>query len=277
LRRIARGLQKFVIDNPNPFIISIGQTGFAVDRSRPITAPLNTTVTKAEQCLVAPTLIQYHGEQSEKETRGQSVEAPIMVVDAANRYGLVTSFLTKYYSGNGAKSSGADEPLHTITAFDHNALVTSHIVKFKGDNYGHPADEPLQTITASGYHFGEVRAFLTKYYGVTDGQKVTEPLHTVTTKDRLGLVMIHGQDYAIADIGLRMLTPRELFNAQGFPIDYVIDVGADGRPLTKAAQVARCGNSVCPPLAEALVRANLPEQCGAKLETMRDLTLQMAV
>jgi DNA (cytosine-5)-methyltransferase 1 len=236
-------LQKFVIDNPNPFIISIGQTGFTADRSRPITSPLNTTVTKAEQCLVAPTLIQYHGEQSKKETRGQSVEAPIMVVDAANRYGL----------------------------------VTSHVIKFKGDNYGHPADEPLQTITAGGYHFGEVRAFLTKYYGVTDGQKVTEPLHTVTTKDRLGLVVAHGQDYAIADIGLRMLTPRELFNAQGFPFDYVIDVGADGRPLTKAAQVARCGNSVCPPLAEALVRANLPEQCGARFETMRDLTLQMAV
>jgi DNA (cytosine-5)-methyltransferase 1 len=226
LRRIARGLQKFVIDNPKPFIMSIGQTGFAADRS-----------------------------------------------DA------VKAFLAKYYPGNGAESSGviANKPLHTTTAFDRSALVTSHVIKFKGDNYGHPINEPLQTITANGYHFGEIRAFLIKYYGVTDGQKITEPTHTVTTKDRLGLVMVHGQEYAITDIGLRMLTPRELFSAQGFPTDYVIDTSANGKPITKAAQVARCGNSVCPPLAEALVRANLPEQCGARFETMQDLMLQMAV
>jgi DNA (cytosine-5)-methyltransferase 1 len=138
LRRIARGLQKFVIDNPDPYIVpalvgvggragqsrprgadepmatitskadvalitpyitSLCQTGFAINRSRPIDAPINTTVSKAEQCLIAPTLIQYHGEQSDKETRGQSVGDPLMVVDSSNRYGLVSAFLSKYYSG----------------------------------------------------------------------------------------------------------------------------------------------------------------------------------
>ena len=319
LRRIARGLQKFVIDNPNPYIVptlvgvggragqsrprgadepmatitskadvalitpyitSLCQTGFTADRSRPIDAPINTTVSKAEQCLIAPTLIQYHGEQSDKETRGQSVGDPLMVVDSSNRYGLVSAFMSKYYSG-GHTGDGNDAraPLNTVTAIDHNALVAANIIKFKGGNIGQSTTEPLQTITAGGYHFGEVRAFLTKYYGAKTaiGQAITEPLRTITSKDRFGLVTIHGDEYAIIDIGLRMLSPRELFNAQGFPPDYVIDVGADNKSITKSAQVARCGNSVCPALAEALVRANLPEMCGAKIETMYDLNMEMAV
>ena len=281
LRRIARGLQKFVIDNPAPYIVPalvgvggragqsrprgtdepaatitskadvalitphitpIGQTGFSLDRSRSIDAPLNTTVSKAEQC-------------------------------------LVSAFLSKYYSG-GYTGDGNDAraPLNTVTSIDHNALVTSNIIKLKGDNAGQPTAEPLQTITAGGYHFGEVRAFLTKYYGAEGetGLPVTEPLHTITAVDRFGLVTVHGQEYAIADIGLRMLTPRELFCAQGFPRDYIIDTAADGKPITKSAQVARCGNSVCPALAEALVRANLPDMCVGKIETMYDLKMEMA-
>jgi DNA (cytosine-5)-methyltransferase 1 len=101
-------------------------------------------------------------------------------------------------------------------------------------------------------------------------------LHTVTAKDRLGIVTVHGQEYAITDIGLRMLTPRELFNAQGFPPDYVIDAGTDGKPISKSAQVARCGNSVPPPFSEAIVRANLPELCGKRIETMAELMQEMA-
>ena len=130
-------------------------------------------------------------------------------------------------------------------------------------------------MTSAG-HFGEVRALLIKYYGAGDGQPITDPLHTITAKDRLGLVTIHGQHYAITDIGLRMLTPRELFNAQGFPPDYVIDIGPLGIPNTKANQVARCGNSVPPPFAEAIVRANLPELCGKRIESMAELRSEMA-
>ncbi|MCY9747992.1 DNA cytosine methyltransferase, partial [Paenibacillus larvae] len=100
------------------------------------------------------------------------------------------------------------------------------------------------------------------------GQSVQHPLHTVTTKDRFGLVTIKGQDYKIVDIGMRMLEPHELFAAQGFPSDYIIDVDADGRKYSKSAQVARCGNAVPPPFAESLVRANLPELCTGSGRTL---------
>ena len=120
----------------------------------------------------------------------------------------------------------------------------------------------MPTITAGGLHIGEVRAFLLKYYGTNIGHPADEPLQTVTTKHRFGLVTVHGEDYQIVDIGMRMLEPHELFAAQGFPADYVIDHDATGKEFTKTAQVARCGNAVCPPLAAALVRANLPEMCA---------------
>jgi DNA (cytosine-5)-methyltransferase 1 len=122
----------------------------------------------------------------------------------------------------------------------------------------------MPTVTATGQHIGEVRAFLLKYYGTAVGQSVNDPVHTITTKDRLGLVAIRGQDYQIADIGMRMLEPHELFAAQGFPSDYIIDRDCDGKKYPKSAQVARCGNAVPPPFAEALVRANLPEMCVAQ-------------
>ena len=125
---------------------------------------------------------------------------------------------------------------------------------------GQPVDEPLHTISAGGTHMAEVRAFLIKYYGnEQDGHGLDNPLGTVTVQDRFGLVTvtIEGEEYVIVDIGMRMLTPRELFNAQGFPPDYIIDLIIDGRPLTKTAQVRMCGNSVSPVMSEALARANV--------------------
>jgi DNA (cytosine-5)-methyltransferase 1 len=162
---------------------------------------------------------------------------------------MVTAFVAKHFGGNytGPGSSPAD-PLSTITTTDHNALVTSHLIKMKGTNIGQEVINPLQTITAGGLHFGEVRTFLQQYCGTgTDG-----------------LVEIDGQQYQIVDIGMRMLEPHELFAAQGFPPEYVIDRDAGGNRYSKAAQVARCGNAVPPPFAEHLVRANLPELCGKK-------------
>lgn len=235
LRRIAHGVVKFVLDNPSPFLADGA----------------------------APLLIQYHSERSEA-ARGQRVDRPVMTVDASNRYGLVSTFISKYYDGGytGA-GSRADEPVGTITAIDHNALCATFVTQFNHNSVGQSPDEPLNTITAGQGHFGDVRAFLIKYYsGAGRGSLLSQPAPTITTKDRLGLVTIHGQDYRIADIGLRMLTPRELFDAQGFPADYIIDVDADGRPYPKSEQVARCGNAVCPPIPAALVRANLPEYCG---------------
>jgi DNA (cytosine-5)-methyltransferase 1 len=234
---------------------------------------------KAEQCLIAPTLLQYHDEQSKRRVRGQSLENPLLTVDAAGRYALVAAFMTKFYSG-GHDGKGNDprrEPLNTILTTDHNAIVASHLTIFRNNSDGQDHREPMNTVMTSAGHFGEVRALLVKYYGQGDAQSVAEPQHTVTAQDRFGLVTVQGEQYAITDIGLRMLTPRELFNAQGFPPDYIIDAGTDGKPITKTAQVARCGNAVPPPFAEALVRANLPELCGKKITSMTELKGEIAV
>ncbi|UII56692.1 DNA cytosine methyltransferase [Cytobacillus spongiae] len=230
MRRIARGIQKFVVDNPQPYIVRIGQTGFGGDRLQyELDKPLTTITTKAEHCLVTPFLSQYYTETNPNEVRGQSLKEPVYTIPTANRFGLVSAFLAKNYGGNYTGAGiNLNEPLHTITVKDHHSLV---------------------------------QAFLMKYYGSDIGQSIREPLHTVTTKDRFGLVTIHGQDYQIVDIGMRMLQPHELYAAQGFPKEYVIERDIKGKPYPKTQQVARCGNSVPPPFADALVRANLPEMC----------------
>ena len=273
MERIARGLKKFVLDNPEPFIVDadgevmepymvqICQTGFAADRSKDVRDPL-TIVSKNEHCLVAPTLIQYHSETSKDEVRGQGIDDPIMTVDGSNRYGLVTSFLHKYYDG-GYKGAGDDvkNPLPTVTAIDHNSLCAPTLIQMNNHCDGRDISEPLPTITAGDGHFGEVRAFLIKYYEGGIGQDIKEPLHTVTAQDRFGLVTIHGVDYQIVDIGLRMLEPKELYGCQGFPEDYIIDHDYTGKGYPRSEQVKRCGNAVCPPIPAALVRVNLPELC----------------
>lgn len=277
LRRIAKGIQKFVIENPNPFIIQVNHGGDNF-RGQEVDKPMPTITAKHGFGIVAPTLIQYHGEQSKNEVRGQILEKPLQTVDTANRYGLVTAFMSKYFGGNyqGCGSS-VDEPLHTITAVDHNALAAVHITQFNNHCIGQKVNEPLKTITCGEGHFGEVRAFLIKYYSGESGQKVNEPLHTIRTKDCFGLVTIKGVEYAIVDIGLRMLTPRELYNAQGFPTDYEIETDCYGNKYPKTKQVARCGNSVPPPFATALARANAPEWCTKKFDTMKDFISEIAI
>ena len=229
MRRIARGLKKFVLDNPEPFIVPIGygEREGQAPRLHSIDNPLPTVVAGAKHYLCAPALIQYHSETSAHEVRGQGIREPIMTVDGSNRYGLVAGFLSKFYK------SGTGQDLR----------------------------EPLHTVTTSPGHFGEVRAFLVKYYGQGTGQAVTDPLDTIPTHDRFGLVTIQGVDYQIVDIGLRMLEPRELYGCQGFPDDYIIDHDYSGKSYPRSEQVKRCGNAVCPPIPAAMVRANLPELC----------------
>lgn len=262
--RIARGFIKFVLNNPKPFIIQCnhggerrpndirepmptitGKHGYGI--VEPVLAPymgtnttnhpggnckdpIHTITTGNQQCLISPTLIQYHSETAQGEVRGQTIKDPNMTVDGSNRYGLVTSFLSKFYK------SGTGQDLR----------------------------EPLHTITTSPGHFGEVRAFLVKYYGQGTGQDIKEPLDTITSRDRFGLVTIKGVDYQIVDIGLRMLEPRELYGCQGFPDDYIIDHDYTGKTYPRSEQVRRCGNAVCPPIPAALVKANLSELCVAE-------------
>lgn len=258
MERIARGLKKFVLDNPEPFIIQCKFNNDAQDIKKPLGTittigshllvepylsvnrenhfgsdmrePIHTITSNNQHMLMTPTLIQYHSETAQGEVRGQTIKEPIMTVDGSNRYGLVTSFLSKFYK----TGIGQDER------------------------------EPLHTVTTSAGHFGEVRAFLIKYYGDATGQDIEQPLDTVTTKDRFGLVTIEGVDYQIVDIGLRMLEPRELYGCQGFPEDYIIDHDYTGKTYPRTEQVRRCGNAVCPPIPAALVRANLPEMCVAR-------------
>lgn len=204
--RITRGLKKFILDNPEPFVVKDGEKK------------------------TAHALIQYHSETTMDEVRGQTITDPIMTVDSSNRYGLVTSFLSKLYK------SGTGKDLR----------------------------EPLHTVTTSPGHFGEVRAFLIKYYRQCTGQDIKDPLDTVTAQDRFGLVKIYGTDYKIVDIGLRMLEPHELYGCQGFPEDYIINHDYTGKSYSRSEQVRRCGNAVCPPISAALVKANLPELCVGK-------------
>lgn len=297
LRRIARGIRRFVIDNPEPFIVTVnhggdnfrGQSineplqtvtakhGYGIvtptimcnnenNVGARVDSPLPTVTTGNRNFLVAPTLIQYHSETSKEEVRGQEVDQPIMTIDTAPRYALSCAHIMKNYGGGytGAGSK-VDAPLDTVTATDHNSLVTAHIMTMRNHMDGQPVDEPLGTITAGTTHHLEVQAFLLKYYGNGTANSVSEPLDTVTARDRFALVTIHGEEYIITDIRMRMLQPRELFNAQGFPEDYIIDHDADGKVYPKVKQVARCGNAVTPPVPAALVRANLPECCVAEV------------
>ena len=221
--------------------------------------------------MCAPALIQYHSETSKREVRGQEITDPIMTVDGSNRYGLVTSFIQKYYGGN-YKGNGSDvkEPLHTITTLERNAMCAATLIQMNNHCDGRDIKEPIPTITAGDGHFGEVRAFLMKFYGQGTGQDIKDPLDTVTTKDRFGLVTINGVDYQIVDIGLRMLEPRELYGCQGFPDDYIIDHDYTGKEYPRSEQVRRCGNAVCPPIPAALVKANLPECCvSERMPNMR--------
>ena len=264
LRRIARGIEKFVIHNPAPFSIPVGygERDGQKPRVNSIDEPLGTVVSSGKHYIVAPSLIQYHSETANNEVRGQELNEPLMTVDTSPRYALSAAHIMKNYGGNYAGSgSGADKPLDTVTAKDHNSLVTAHILTLRTKMDGQAADEPLSTITAGAGHHAEVQAFLVKYFSTGTAKPVDEPLDTVTTKDRFALVTIHGEEYIITDIRMRMLTPRELFNAQGFPEDYIIDHDENGAPYPKNKQIARCGNAVTPPVPAALVKANLPELC----------------
>lgn len=284
MRRIARGVKRYVLDAAEPFIVNITHRG---ERGvEDVREPLRTVTAshRGEKALVVPFLGTYYGANREGGDRIASIQEPLRTQSTENRHALVATFLAQHNTGVTGHPSSA--PMSTITQrgtnqalvaaflarqFGHSvghsaqsptgtvvasgggktALVTSHIVKIRGTNVGSAASEPLQTISAGGTHHGEVRAFLMKYYGTDQAPQLAGPMHTVTSKDRLAIVMVQGCAYVITDIGMRMLSPRELYRAQGFPDTYQID----GYGLSKTAQVRMCGNSVCPQMAEAVVRA----------------------
>jgi DNA (cytosine-5)-methyltransferase 1 len=301
LARIARGVQRYVIEAAEPFFVTYGQHGGA---NRSATDPLHTITAslKDQNAIVVPTLVQTgYGEAPGQKPRSLDLHQPLgTVVAGGGKHAVVASTLVSYYgAGNGSidRSASIESPLLTVTTENRHALVSAFLAQHNGGERmqnaaGRAASDPLSTLTtrgtqqqivaahmvnmhgatrsardiadphpaicAGGQHGALVAAFLQKYYGQGLGQSCDGPLHTVATRDTFGLVQVQiaGEPYVITDIGMRMLTPREQFRAQGFPESYQIDFGHDGQPMTKSDQTRMCGNSVCPPLAEALVRAN---------------------
>lgn len=310
MRRVARGLDKFVLKSAKPFIVPIGygERAGQAPRVHDVSEPMPTSVGNGKHYVCAPALIQYHTEQSE-HVRGQGITEPIMTVDASNRYGLVCGYLTEYYGNanhgqpvstplhtstshdrqgavmasickfyGGVTGIPVDDPVPTVTTVDHNALQLAHIAEFKGQDKGQAADRPLRTITACIGEFAAIHTEIRRYRdcdGLGHWPKIRELLNEHCgyhlEDDDILLIWIADTAYYLADIGLRMLTPRELYSANGFPSDYIIDRDYTGKAYGKAKQVARCGNAVPPPFATALVRANLPEWCGGDIKTMEQL------
>ena len=213
LRRIARGVQRFVIDDPDPYLVG-------EDR--------------------AATLVQLgFGERPGQAPRVYDIRRPLSTVVAGGvKHELVVAFLARHFGGRGTVGSSLREPTRTVTTQDHHALVTA-------------------TLDGKPDRSARVAAFLTTYNGTAIGSSLRAPLPTVTTHDRFALVTVAGHRHRITDIATRHLTPRELATAQGFPASYVLDPEIDGKRLSLSAQVRMVGNSVSPPVAAAIVRANL--------------------
>lgn len=296
LRRIARGIDKFVIKNPKPFIMCNNSGNASHDIDEPM--PTATTGNRNYRC--TPYLMQYHTEQRKGEVRGQNLDKPIMTIDGSPRYAISSAFLSKYFSGEKQAGACIDNPAPTVTAIDHSAicatnlihyyggadhasktdapvatvttlprhyLSASHLAVFRRNMDAKPMDAPIPTLTTSPGHMAHVKTYLEKIDTAQDlghWDEIRMLLNTYAgytlEDDEILLIEINGVRYFIADIGMRMLKAKELMLAQGFPPDYIIDIESYiGKRYSEAKQIARMGNAVCPPVAEALVRANCAE------------------
>lgn len=343
LKRIAKGIMKFVVNSHKPFIVKFSENSIGTTTDEPmhtvmagaprfglvaphitkfrtgsvgtaVNEPLHTICAGGEQtrpgtpgamgiveATIAPIITEHANASTQRNFEanqplrtqcaevkgghfalvsamlakhyggvvGTTVEVPFGTVTTSDHHSVVTANLVHYHADkkpSDVRASDLRDPLKTQTTENRHAVVTSNLIKLRGDNIGQPTDAPLATISAGGLHHAEVRAFLIKYY--SEGgqlQDVREPMHTIPTKDRIGLVTIKGEEYAIVDIGMRMLTPRELARAQGFKDSYILDpeytkTTARGNKVTmklsKTSQIRMIGNSVCPPLARAIIEAN---------------------
>lgn len=347
-KRIARGLDKFVLKNPRPFIMEMNFQNAAQDPKKPMTTqttanhhylitpeivrigqtgtenrasgasePLRTICVKNEHCLATPILtkfqqnslgqspekpldtvmagatrfgavmssiLQYHSEQSKSEVRGQKADEPIMTIDTQPRYGINACYISKYFSGEKQAGADATGPMPTVTGIDHNAVVESHLCVLRKNTDCKPLDEQLPTLTTSAGHFAQIVTYIQKLDSTQDlknWNKVRDLLNKYAgysiKEDEILIMEINGVQHFIADIGMRMLKAEELKRAQGFPIDYVIDIEPHiGKKYSEAKQIARLGNAVCPQVATALIRANLADMAYRKqLHTVEELNAAM--
>jgi DNA (cytosine-5)-methyltransferase 1 len=289
MRRIALGIKRYVIDNPNPYIVQTSHTGTTGRGSYCWTAdePTRTISQSNDFAVVTPIVSKYHGQKTDSDSRCAEPDQPFATLDTQPRFAVVAPTMVPITHNGERKPINPSEPLPTITTAHRGeiGLVTAFIAKHFGGQVGASAetplptttmrgtqnqvvaanlihlnhgakqwssvDEPARTVTSSGQHAALVYSFLTKYFGTAIGSDLKDAAPTATSKDRCGLVTvtIAGEPYVIVDIGMRMLTPRELARAQGFPDTYLLTG-------TKTSQVARIGNSVCPQVAQAIVFAN---------------------
>lgn len=266
LRRVARGVMRYVIEAKEPYLVTYAQQGGGL---RSGFDPLHTVTAspKDQNALIVPTLVQTgYGERPGQAPRVPGLDKPLgTTVAGGSKHALVAAFLAQHNAGERMKNNAgrpATAPLSTLTTRGtQQQVVAAHLISVAHGHSGgrreYPLTDPIGTMSAGGTQHGIVAAFLQKYYGQGLGQRTNEPLHTLSTRDTFGLVTveIHGATYAITDIGMRMLTPREQFRAQSFPDSYEIDRAGE-RALTKTEQTRMCGNSVPPVMAAALIRAN---------------------
>lgn len=291
-RRIARGVMRYVLTAAKPFIVSVAHGDHVArpgDRCTDPDSPLGVVTQTNTHALVAPTLVQTsYGEREGQAPRCLDLQAPLGAVVAggqkhalvastlvrmnhgdkqwhdvagplgtvcagANHHALVAAFLAKHNGGHEATGQPLTDPTHTITGTDQKAVVAAHLMRFNQNGVGQDLRDPLATVMAGAARHALVAAFLVAYYsnGKQD-QPLDEPIATIVSRARHGLVtvVIDGVTYALIDLGMRMLEPHELARAQGFADDYILTG-------TKSQRIARIGNSVCPPVAAAVVRANL--------------------
>ena len=263
LRRIARGLDKFVMRNASPYIMCNNTNNVP----HGVNEPLPTQTTGNRNYLCAPSLIQYRSEQGKGEVRGQELNKPIMTIDGSPRYAMSACYLAKYFGGERQAGASLSEPAPTVTAIDHSALAAANLLHYYGGaDHASRVDNPLPTVTTLPRHY-VVKTYLQKMsavQGFGNWACVRELLNKYAgysiAADEILIMEIDGERYFISDIGMRMLKARELMLAQGFPPDYIIDIESHiGKRYSEAKQIARMGNAVCPPVAEALVRANCAE------------------
>lgn len=296
LKRIAKGIQRFVLDAARPFIVNNMMNNVPRSVDEPVATILSGnhkylctpfvsrqfgrsvgsdardpvgTITAGgggKTALVAPYFIPRHGERPGQKPRTRDVQEPMPTVTAtANGASLVAAFMAQHNTG--MVGHGADKPLSTITSRGtQQQVVAAHMLNLKGNDRRDSAmTDPARAVCAGGNHAALVAALMAPYYGSGSGETgrdLREPAPTITTKDRFQLVTvdIDGATYVLTDIGMRMLQPRELFRAQGFPDSYIIDRGDDGQRLAKHAQVRMCGNSVPPQLPAAIAAANFAHE-----------------
>ena len=279
MRRIAKGVKREVLERSEPFIVPIAN--WSQESIHAADKPLNTITAWPKGgafSIIAPVLTPFYGGET-KGNRAHSVGDPLRTQTTENRFALATAFLAQANGGfNTTHSKSMDDPVTTITnTGSQQQLITAFLSRQFSSSTGQAADKPAPTIMTQGCgktalvelklsrededNALRCAAFLIRYYGSgTNADGLNKPMNTITTKDRLALVtvFIKGTPYVIVDIQMRMLQPHELYAAQGFPPNYIITHGHDGRKFTKTQQVFMCGNSVSPPPMAAIAKANNP-------------------